>query len=206
LRDIEIQQDGARFRNNLEKVGEVMAYEISKSLPYHERQIKTPLGNHRSYLLAEQPVLITIFRAGIPFFQGFLNFFNQSQSGFIGAKRSEPGKGKNPVGTIDVTLGYDVIPDINNKTVIIADPMLATGNSLVETISLLLKKGQPKILYIAAVISAPEGIQYLKENVPIDFLVWTVSLDERLDTRAFIYPGMGDAGDLAFGGKTGNFR
>jgi uracil phosphoribosyltransferase len=202
LRDAQIQREGARFRKNLEKIGEVMAYEISKSLPYQQALIQTPLGPHQSYLLKEQPVLITIFRAGIPFFQGLLNYFDQAQSGFIGAQRSEPENESKKIQSIDVSLGYDVIPDINGEIIIMADTMLATGNSLAESIKLLLKKGQPKKLIIATVIAAPEGIENLKSKVPMDFHIWTVSLDQRLDEKAFIYPGMGDAGDLAFGKKT----
>jgi uracil phosphoribosyltransferase len=202
LRDAQIQREGARFRKNLEKIGEVMAYEISKSLPYQQALIQTPLGPHQSYLLKEQPVLITIFRAGIPFFQGLLNYFDQAQSGFIGAQRSEPENESKKIQSIDVSLGYDVIPDINGEIIIMADTMLATGNSLAESIKLLLKKGQPKKLIIATVIAAPEGIENLKSKVPMDFHIWTVSLDQRLNEKAFIYPGMGDAGDLAFGKKT----
>jgi uracil phosphoribosyltransferase len=202
LRDTQIQREGGRFRKNLEKIGEVMAYEISKSLPYQQALIQTPLGPHQSHLLKEQPVLITIFRAGIPFFQGLLNYFDQAQSGFIGAQRSEPENESKKIQSIDVSLGYDVIPEINGEIIIMADTMLATGNSLAESIKLLLKKGQPKKLIIATVIAAPEGIENLKSKVPMDFHLWTVSLDQRLDEKAFIYPGMGDAGDLAFGKKT----
>jgi uracil phosphoribosyltransferase len=200
LRDTKVQKDGARFRKNLGRIGEVMAYEISQTLLYQENEINTPLGNHQSYILAEYPVLITIFRAGIPFYQGFLNYFDHSKSGFIGAQRSEPYKSNDLENTVDVKMGYNVIPDINEKTVILVDPMLATGNSMEKSITLLLENGKPKTLHVATVIAAPEGVLYLKKNVSIEYHVWTVSLDERLDERAFIYPGLGDAGDLAFGG------
>jgi uracil phosphoribosyltransferase len=199
LRDVDIQQDGARFRFNLEKTGSILAYEISKTLKYDNTHIKTPLGYSEINLLADQPVLITIFRAGIPFFQGFLHFYDKAQSGFIGAKRSEPEDEKAPVETVDVSLGYHVIPNIQDRTIIIVDPMLATGNSLLKSINVLLKKGRPQNLHIACLIAAPEGITYLEKNLPIDFYVWAVSVDERLDERAFIYPGLGDAGDLSYG-------
>jgi uracil phosphoribosyltransferase len=201
LRDLKIQKDAARFRKNLERIGEVMAYEISRTLPYHDVQIQTPFGQYQSSLLKEQPVLITIIRAGIPFFQGILNYFDQAQSGFIGAQRSEPESGNKTADTTDVHLGYDVVPDINDKTIILVDPMLATGNSLVASILLLLENWRPQKILIATVIAAPEGIQLLKSKLPRDFHLWTVSLDKGLDERAFIYPGLGDAGDLAFGEK-----
>ncbi len=200
LRDNKIQQDKARFRNNLQRIGEIMAYEISKSFSFQEITIKTPLGNHSSKILGDQPVLITIFRAGMPLYQGFLHYFDHAPSGFFGASRTELEKRSTDTNnSIEVNVGYEMIPAINGKTVIVIDPMLATGNSMKQSIERIYKNGTPKHLIIAAVVAAPEGIDFLKKNLDVDFSLFVVSVDKGLTENSFIYPGLGDAGNLAFG-------
>lgn len=198
LRDIKHQNDRLKFRRNLERLGEVMAYEISKKLSYHEVLVETPLGEKKAGLILEQPVLITVLRAALPFFQGFLNFFDQADSGFIGAYRKEE-KGENSV--IEIEYLYQATPEINNKDLIIIDPMLATGNSIVKTIENLLKKGNPKSIHIVSVIAAPEGIKYIRKKVKLSYKLWVCSVDDHLNEQSYIVPGLGDAGDLSFGNK-----
>ena len=195
LRDKEIQQDRLRFRKNLERIGEIMAYEISKKMEFEQATITTPLGEKPSRVLRSAPVLITILRAGLPYFQGFANFFDNSDCGFIGAYREESAQ------ELKIQLDYAVSGDLTGKPVILIDPMLATGNSIIHSLELLLKKGRPSHLYIASLVAAPEGIEFLKKNVTVPFSLWTCSVDERLDDNFYIVPGLGDAGDLSFGVK-----
>lgn len=185
-----------RFRRNLERMGEVLAYEISKSFDYISEELETPLTPTTAFTPVEQPVIISVMRASLPFYNGFLNYFDQAESGFIGASRyeSEPGK-------ITVQLGYHASPSVEGKTIILADPMLATGKSLVKSIQTILSHGTPTHVHIAAVIAAPEGIQYLKENVDCPYSLWLGAIDEKLNHQSYIVPGLGDAGDLAFGPK-----
>lgn len=197
LRSVEAQQDRLRFRNNLIRLGKIMAYEISKDLEYHQRPITTPLGKAEVNLIVAEPVLTTILRAGIPFYQGFLEIFDKADSGFIGSYRANVGK----MEEIEIESEYDAIPKLEGRIVILIDPMLATGKSLVSAIEQLIKKGMPKHIYLVSVISAPEGIEYLRNNLDLNYSIWTVSLDEHLNNKAYIVPGLGDAGDLAFGPK-----
>jgi uracil phosphoribosyltransferase len=194
LRDISVQKDSMRFRLNLERLGEIMAYEISKTFHYSEREIITPLASTLVKLPEEKPVVFAVLRASLPFYQGFINFFDDAESGFIGAFREE---GE----TITINLGYHASPSLEGKTVILADPMLATGKSFLKSISTLLKHGTPKEIHIAAVIAAPEGIKFLEENLEIPFHLWVGAIDEKLNSKSYIVPGLGDAGDLAFGQK-----
>ncbi|REG85359.1 uracil phosphoribosyltransferase [Algoriphagus antarcticus] len=196
MRDIRIQNDRMRFRRNLERMGELMAYEISKSFEYAVEEIETPLTSLSTLVPAEQPVIISVMRASLPFYNGFLNYFDQADSGFIGAFRdeSEPGE-------ITIQLGYHASPSVEGRVLILADPMLATGKSLVESIQTILSHGTPKHIHIAAVIAAPEGIQYLKENISCSYSLWLGAIDEKLNDQSYIVPGLGDAGDLAFGPK-----
>jgi uracil phosphoribosyltransferase len=195
LRDNTIQLDRLRFKKNLERIGEIMAYEISKKLSYQEEMVVTPLGSKKMQVLAASPVLITILRAGLPFFDGFANFFDESDCGFVGAYREERS------GEVRIHLDYVASGDLNGKPVILIDPMLATGKSILSSLKLLLRKGTPSHLYIVSLVAAPEGIEYLKMNVDIPFSIWTCSVDERLDHNFYIVPGLGDAGDLCFGVK-----
>ncbi|MDN3668557.1 uracil phosphoribosyltransferase [Echinicola jeungdonensis] len=197
LRDVQKQEDRLRFRNNLERLGEILAYEISKKLIYKSQTISTPLKNTSVQTLSEQPVLISILRAAIPFFQGFINYFDQADSGFIGAIRKS--SESNP--EISVDLNYLAAPLVEDKEVIIVDPMLATGKSLLAGLNELRKNGKPKKVHIASVIAAPEGIDYIRNNLDIPYQFWTCALDEKLNPKAYIVPGLGDAGDLSFGPK-----
>lgn len=198
LRDSEIQKDRFRFRKNLERLGEIMAYEISKSLPFYQKSIKTPLGNSSVELIKYQPVLISVLRAAIPFYQGFLNFFDDSDSGFIGAyRKGETDDSKN----IEIDYLYQAAPSIEGREVILIDPMLATGKSFIKTIENLYKNGNPSKIHIASVIAAPEGIDFLQKNTNQSVEIWICSLDEKLNDKSYIIPGLGDAGDLSFGVK-----
>lgn len=194
LRDINIQKDTWRFRKNLERIGEAMAFEISKSFDYTLSEIQTPLSRVSVSLPDENPVIVAVLRASLPFYQGFLNFFDQAESGFIGAFREE---GE----SIKINLGYHASPSLEGKTLILADPMLATGKSFLESIKTLLQHGTPKKIHIAAVIAAPEGIQYLRDNLQVPHQLWIGAVDEKLNSKSYIVPGLGDAGDLAFGPK-----
>ncbi|SDA72375.1 uracil phosphoribosyltransferase [Algoriphagus alkaliphilus] len=195
LRDITIQRDRLRFRKNLERIGEILAYEISKSFPYQEKEIQTPLANTKIKTPSIDPVIFAVLRASIPFYQGFLNFFDRAESGFIGAFREE---GSNEVA---INLGYHASPNLEGKTVILADPMLATGKSFVRSIETILTHGTPEIIHIVAIIASPEGVKYIKENVKVPYKLWLGALDLSLNEKFYIVPGLGDAGDLAFGEK-----
>ena len=195
LRDKKIQQDRMRFRNNLMRLGEVMAYEISKKLSYKRKEIQTSLTNISIPTISQSPVIITVLRAGLPYFQGFLNYFDQSDSGFIGAYRKEGGN------EIEIQLDYLAAPSLEGREVILVDPMLATGNSFVRSISALMKLGQPSHIFLAAMIASPEGIEIIQKKVTTPASLWIGSIDEKLDQNFYIVPGLGDAGDLSFGQK-----
>lgn len=195
IRDKENQQDRMRFRKNMERMGEIMAYEISKKLSYTECEVTTPLAAVKSVKLIMQPVIITVLRAGLVYFQGFINYFDKADAGFIGAYRKEGGE------EIKINLEYLATPGLGNREVILVDPMLATGKSFVHSINALLKHGQPSHLHIASLIAAPEGVRYIQENLKIPFTLWTFAVDEKLNDRFYIVPGLGDAGDLSFGDK-----
>lgn len=195
LRDKTIQKDSLRFRNNLERLGEILAYEISKSMEYEKGVVNSVLGEKEVHLLKKQPVLITILRAGMPFFNGFLNIFDKANSGFIGAHRVE---GENEV---SIESEYLAAGDLNGKELIIVDPMLATGKSLVDAINKLVKNGTPKHIHLVAAIAAPEGISYIQNNIALNLSIWIGSIDDKLNENSYIIPGLGDAGDLCFGQK-----
>lgn len=195
LRDVETQKDRMRFRKNLERLGEILAYEISKTLTYEQKEIKTPLSSTLATVPAEQPVIVAVLRASLPFYQGFLNFFDQAESGFIGAFREEGD------GEITINLGYHASPNLEGKTVILADPMLATGKSFIQSIQKLLDHGTPRKIHIAAAFAAPEGIDHINTHLDLPHSFWLGALDERLNHQSYIVPGLGDAGDLAFGQK-----
>jgi uracil phosphoribosyltransferase len=195
LRDVSIQKDRLRFRKNLERLGEILAYEISKSFLYHAQVIETPLALTSVQVPSVNPVIFAILRASIPFYNGFLNFFDKAESGFIGAFREE-GEGE-----IKINLGYHVSPSVQGKTLILTDPMLATGKSLLRSVDTILSHGTPEIIHIAAGIASPEGINYIKENIQVPYKLWIGAVDQSLNDQSYIVPGLGDAGDLAFGEK-----
>ncbi|MFT5618089.1 MAG: uracil phosphoribosyltransferase [Arenicella sp.] len=197
LRDVTVQQDRMRFRTNLERLGMLLAYEVSKTLEYKPNTVKTPMANQEVQLIENQPVLVTIMRAGLPFYQGFLNIFDQADNGFIGAFRGEYEKDH----SFRIEMGYLVAPKLEGKTVILIDPMLATGKSLVEAFEGLKSKyGTPKKVHVVAAISSQAGVDFVKENIK-DVSVWTGAVDPELNQKSYIVPGLGDAGDLSFGEK-----
>lgn len=195
LRDVTIQKDRHRFRRNLERVGEIIAYEISKTLLYKGVEIETPLGIAEMNIPVEQPVLITIMRAGLPFHQGFLNVFDQSDCGFIGAFRHTKKSGE-----FEIHKRYEITPNLDDRIVIVSDPMLATGRSLVLCCKELLSEYNIKELHIASVIASEEGIQHVRAFVP-EAQLWIADVDKELTSKSYIVPGLGDAGDLAYGNK-----
>ncbi len=195
VRDASIQTDRLRFRKNLERLGEIMAYEISKKLKYKSQPIETPLTSTLANTLKTQPILITVLRAGLPYFQGFQNFFDRADSGFIGAYRKEDAV------DIKIHLEYLAAPDLKDQEVVLVDPMLATGKSIIKSVNELILHGIPIHIHIATLIASPEGVRYVQENCSLPFTIWTFSVDEKLDDRFYIVPGLGDAGDLSFGKK-----
>ena len=197
LREVTIQKDSMRFRRNMERIGEIMAYEISKKLTYNNVAVTTPLGIKTTSEIAEKIVLCSILRAGLTLHQGFLNYFDAAENGFISAYRNHYNSDEN----FDILVEYQAVPNMNNKTLILVDPMLATGQSLIAVLNKILATQQPKEIHIAVVIAAPEGIKYLKENLPENCHLWVASLDEKLNEKNYIIPGLGDAGDLAYGNK-----
>lgn len=195
LRDVDIQGDRMRFRRNLERIGEAAAYEISKVLPFAEREVQTPLGIATSKVLKDQPVLATILRAGLPLHQGLLNYFDKADNAFISAYRKH-----NKDGSFEISLDYISCPELEDRVVIISDPMLATGSSLVKTIHFLKEEGRPKEIHIVAAIACTVGIEYVKREEPL-VTIWCGDIDDELTAKGYIVPGLGDAGDLAFGVK-----
>ena len=197
IRDNVIQKDSLRFRRNLERVGEIMAYEISKTLAFGQKPVTTPLGISDCSVLLEQPVLATILRAGLPLHRGLLNYFDQAENTFISAFSMH----HDDDDEFDVEIEYLASPDLEGKTVILCDPMLATGSSMVLGYKALLERGVPGKIHVATVIASEQGIRFVQENMPDDTTVWVGAIDKELTSRAYIVPGLGDAGDLAYGSK-----
>lgn len=195
LRDAEIQQDRARFRRNMERCGELFAYEISKKLQWETKEITTSLGIAEGAVLADQPVLATILRAGLPLHQGLLNYYDKADCAYISAYR-KPKKS----GDFVIEIEYVSTPAMEDRILIISDPMLATGRSMVLCAKELLSRANVKHLHIVSLIASAEGVEYVKRNLPKANL-WLGAVDEELTTKAYIVPGLGDAGDLAFGDK-----
>lgn len=195
IRSVEIQKDRMRFRRNLERIGEVAAYEISKVLPFEENEVQTPLGTATVKSLKEQPVLATILRAGLPLHQGLLNYFDKADNAFISAYRKHEKDG-----SFVISLDYISCPDLENRILIISDPMLATGSSLVKTIQYLKEEGKPKEIHVVAAIACSVGIEYVKRAEPA-VTIWCGDIDDELTAKGYIVPGLGDAGDLAYGVK-----
>ncbi|MBL1233729.1 MAG: uracil phosphoribosyltransferase [Flavobacteriales bacterium] len=196
IRDVNIQGDSMRFRRNCERLGEIFAYEISKRLTYKKQEVVTPLGVAEMSLLKEQPVLATILRAGLPLHQGLLNYFDKADNAFVSAYRKH-----HKDGSFVIEAEYMASPDLTDRTVILSDPMLASGASMVEIYKLLLEKGKPSNLHVVTLIASVEGVNYIKKHLPEDTTVWVGAVDDELTAQSYIVPGLGDAGDLAFGAK-----
>lgn len=195
LRDIDVQQDRLRFRRNLEKVGEVSAYEISKHLTWIEKEVTTPLGISSCKVLEKQPVLATILRAGLAMHNGLLNYFDKADNAFISAYRKHK-----PDGSFEISLDYISCPEMENRVVIVSDPMLATGSSLVKTMQFIREEGNPSQIHIVCALACTVGIEYVLRAEP-KAIIWCGDIDDELTAKGYIVPGLGDAGDLAYGVK-----
>jgi uracil phosphoribosyltransferase len=198
LRDKAYQRDRMVFRRNVERVGEMMAYELSKTLDYKKKTITTPLGSIEMSLPKDDIVLATVLRAGLPYHQGFLNVFDRAENAFVSAYRMYTNREHTEVG---VHTEYMASPSIKGKTLVVVDPMLATGGSMVAAIEALLKTGKPRKIHICCVIAAPEGIKFLEKNLPDDITVWCAAIDPGMNEHKYIVPGIGDCGDLCYGEK-----
>ena len=198
IRDVTIQNDRLRFRRNVERIGEIVAYEISKELSYKKEQIETPLGLHDVSIPDEDIVLGTILRAGLPFHHGFLNYFDKAENAFVSAYRKYKEKNHQ---SFDIFIEYIASPKIDGKTLIITDPMLATGGSMELTYRALLTKGMPKNVHIATIIASKQAVDYCIQNFPENTTIWAAAIDPELNEHSYIVPGLGDAGDLAYGEK-----
>lgn len=197
IRDVNIQKDTMRFRKNIERIGEIMALEISRKLEYVPVDITTPLGRKNTSLIKDPLVVCSILRAGLTLHNGLLNFFDAAESGFISAYRYHPNKDDYFI----IQTQYKAVPDLTGKTLILADPMLATGLSLEAVFKNLIMNQSPKEIHIAVVIAAPEGIEHLKATLPDNCHLWIAETDECLNEHKYIVPGLGDAGDLAYGNR-----
>ena len=198
LRDAVIQQDRMRFRRNLERIGEVMAYEISKSFEYDDEEVTTPLGIKQIRTMHEQPVIATILRAGLPFHNGMLSMFDQADSAFIAAYRKYD---KNEEDS-EIRVEYFSSPDIEDRILILCDPLLATGESIVKTLNGLMEDMMPKEVHIAVAVASQDGLDYVERTMSrLPVTIWVGSIDEELTARAYVVPGIGDVGDLAYGEK-----
>lgn len=197
IRNVNVQDDSMRFRRNIERIGEIMAYELSKDLQYNTVEIQTPLGIKKTTEITNKLVLCSILRAGLPLHLGFLNYFDNAENGFVSAYRHHP----NNDAYFDILVEYQAVPNLENKTLLLIDPMLATGQSMVAVLNKLMEKGLPASIHIAVIIAAPEGIAYLEKHLPETCHLWVATLDEKLNEQKYIVPGLGDAGDLAYGNK-----
>jgi uracil phosphoribosyltransferase len=196
LRDVHVQNDRMRFRRNIERIGEVAAYELSKTLQFKTVDVTTPLGIAPTPLLTEQPVLATILRAGLPLHQGMLNYFDKADNAFISAYRKH-----HPDGSFEISLEYLSCPNLNDRVLILCDPMLATGASLVETIQAIQKTYTPSQIHIVVTIASQKGIEHVEKELGAAIPIWCAAIDPTLNDKSYIVPGLGDAGDLAFGTK-----
>jgi uracil phosphoribosyltransferase len=197
IRDVKIQKDSMRFRKNLERIGEIMAYELSKTLEYKAIDVQTPLGIKHTTTISDNVVLCSILRAGLALHTGFMSIFDEAENGFVSAYRHHP----NDDDYFEILVEYQAAPSFENKNLILIDPMLATGQSIVAVLNKLHLEHKPKEIHIAVVIATPEGIAFLKENLPNNYHLWVAVLDEKLNEKNYIVPGLGDAGDLAYGTK-----
>ena len=197
LRSVDIHNDRLRFRTNIDRIGQIMAYEISKRLEYKETEVTTPLGKCICQEPAEQIVLATILRAGLPFHHGFLSYFDHAENAFVSAYRRYKEKGD----TFDVLIEYLASPSIEGKTLILVDPMLATGSSMDLAYRALLSKGTPAHIHVASVIASKQSVEYIRQHLPDDTTLWCGAIDDEVNSHSYIVPGLGDAGDLAYGEK-----
>lgn len=197
VRDQEVQRDRMRFRRNLERAGEIFAYEISRLLEYREQVVRTPLGEARGETLVEQPVIASILRAGLPLHQGLLNYFDHADNAFISAYRKHEGDSD----AFEVEVEYLSSPPVQDRTVILCDPMLATGTSMILSFKALLSHGMPAHTHAVALVASQQGVDYALQHFPENSTLWVGVVDPTLNERAYIVPGLGDAGDLAFGEK-----
>ncbi len=197
IRNQDVQNDRLRFRRNMERIGEIFAYEISKTLVYKKEEIVSPLGMSEMNLIVEQPILASILRAGLPLHQGFLNYFDHADNAYISAYRKHHKNGK-----FDIELEYLSCPDISDKTLILVDPMLATGSSMEVAYKAILQYGEPKHTHIVSAIASLEGVNYIKRKLNMNKItLWLGAIDDELTAQSYIVPGLGDAGDLSFGEK-----
>lgn len=197
IRDISVQKDRMRFRRNIERIGEILGYELSKTLNYKNKEITTPLGEKNTFLISDKIVICSVLRAGLPLHQGLLNYFDNADSSFISAYRHH----EHNEDSFKIIVEYLASPALDNKTLILADPMLATGRSLVSTYETLKNMGTPKEIHLVSAIGAKDGIEYIKKHFDADTHLWIADIDDSLNSRGYIIPGLGDAGDLSFGGK-----
>lgn len=196
IRDVSIQKDPMRFRRNMERISEILGYELSKTLSYRSTAVTTPLGEAEINVLQEQPVLATILRAGLSMHQGLLNYFDRAESAFVSAYRKHT-----TAEEFDIHVEYLASPQLDNRTVIISDPMLATGNSMVMVYKALLKQGKPSKIIIVSAIATPDALDFVKRHLPDNTEIWVGAIDKELTAQSYIVPGLGDAGDLAYGVK-----
>lgn len=197
LRAVAVQKDRMRFRKNIERVGEILGYELSKSLDYHTTQATTPLGSTAVALPQQDLVLCSVLRAGLPLHQGLLNRFDTADNAFISAYRTHPEQGDD----FEVVVRYFAAPDLSNKTLLLTDPMLATGKTLENVYKALDNHGAPSQIHIVAVIGSRQGVEYISSIFPENTHLWIASIDEELNNKGYIVPGLGDAGDLCYGNK-----
>ncbi len=197
IRDENIQKDSMRFRRNIERIGEILSYELSKKLNFGTEKISTVLGAKESEIIQNDLVICSILRAGLPLHQGILNYFDDAENAFISAYRFHP----NDDDHFEIKVEYFASPSLDGKTLILADPMLATGQSLVSVYNAIAQFGTPKKIHLAAVIGSKEGVEYIKEYFPENTELWIADIDSKLNDRGYIVPGLGDAGDLSFGPK-----
>lgn len=197
LRNVDIQLDSLRFRRNIERIGEILGYELSKTLNFESKLITTPLGECDSNLITNNVVLCSILRAGVPLHHGLLNYFDRAENAFISAYRQHK---ENPE-SFDIVVEYLACPNLEGKTLLLADPMLATGQSMVATYEALKPFGTPKEIHLISVIGAQQGVDYIKDKFPENSHLWIAAVDQDLNSKGYIVPGLGDAGDLAFGQK-----
>lgn len=197
IRDVDIQKDSMRFRRNIERIGEVLAYEVSKTLDYEETEITTPLGTKKSYRCTDQLVLCSVLRAGLPLHQGILNYFDGAENAFISAYRHHP----NNDDDFEVIVKYFAAPPLDGKILVLTDPMLATGKTLENVLKALRSHGTPKQIHILSVIGSKTGVAKVETVFPADTQLWIAAVDDKLSSKGYIIPGLGDAGDLCYGVK-----
>lgn len=197
LRDVSIQQDRMRFRRNIQRLGEILGYELSKSLNFNKAEINSPLGVASMHLPEKDIVICSILRAGLPLHEGLLNYFDEAENSFISAYRHHPFDDEK----FEIIVEYLASPSLEGKTLILADPMLATGRSFVNVFNALQEMGTPKQIHLVSVIGAEEGVEHISENFPENTQLWIAAIDKKLNEHGYIVPGLGDAGDLSYGEK-----